>query len=388
MAVKAAQRRTTPQPVAHLTWEQVLAWRVRRHHLHQRAPRSAMLNVTAAIGGLQAQVMSCAELTLWTRVDDLEPDDVRRALWEERSLVKTWAMRGTLHLLPSAELPLWLAALDIDRRYFTSAWLRYFGTTREELEQMAAAVAQVLDGRSMTRGELADEVARLTGAPKMGEWLRGSWGSFLKPVAYRGHLCFAPSSGQSVRFTRPDRWLDGWQAAEPEHARREITRRYLAAYGPATRETFASWSGATLARAGRLIESLSDEVSMVDVEGTRGWMLTEHVAEAVDATPSGSVRLLPGFDQYVLGAPRDAPAVLLPSAFKPRVYRNQGWISPVLLIDGRIAGVWRHERKGSRLEVRIEPFTDVPAPVRRAAEEEAERLARFLGGALTLSWAT
>jgi len=379
MPTKAAQSRATPQPAARLTWEQVLAWRVRRHHLDRRAPRSAMLDVTAAIGGL---------LTLWTRVEDLEPDAVQRALWEERTLVKTWAMRGTLHLLPAAELPLWLAAIGPYRRYFTPAWFRYFATTREELEQMVAVVAQVLDGRSMTRGELADEVARVTGSPQMSEWLRASWGSFLKPVAYRGHLCFAPSTGQNVRFTRPDRWLDGWQAAEPEYARREITRRYLAAYGPATRDTFASWSGATLARARKLIESLGDEVSLVDVEGTRGWMLTEHVAEAVNAAPTGSVRLLPGFDQYVLGAPRDAPAILLPSAFKSRVYRNQGWISPVLLIDGRMAGVWRHERKGSRLEVRIEPFAEIPAPARRAAEEEAERLVQFLGGTLTLTWAT
>jgi uncharacterized protein YcaQ len=388
MATKPARSRATPQPVARLTWEQVLAWRVRRHHLDRRAPRAAMLDVAAAIGGLQAQVMSCAELTLWARVESLEPEAVQRALWEERTLINTWAMRGTLHLLPSAELPLWLTAFGIDRRYFTPAWLRYFGTTREELEQMAAAVAQALDGRSMTRGELADEVVRITGAPQMGEWLRGSWGSFLKPVAYRGHLCFAPSTGQNVRFTRPDRWLDGWQATEPEHAQREATRRYLAAYGPATRDTFASWSGATLAHVRRLIESLGDEVSEVEVDGTRGWMLTEHVAELADATPSGSVRLLPGFDQYVLGAPRAAPAVLLPSAFKSRVYRNQGWISPVLLIDGGMAGVWRHERKGSRLEVRIEPFGEVPVRARRAAEEEAERLAQFLGGALTLNWAS
>ena len=76
-----------------------MAWRLRRHHLHEPAPAAAMLEVAAAICGLHAQLMSSAELTLWARVAGLEPDAVQRALWNDRSLVKTWAMRGTLHLL-------------------------------------------------------------------------------------------------------------------------------------------------------------------------------------------------------------------------------------------------------------------------------------------------
>ena len=76
----------------------------------------------------------------------------------------------------------------------------------------------------------------------------------------------------------------------------------------------------------------------------------------------------------------------MPGPFKARVYRPQGWISPVLLVDGQLAGVWRHERKGKRLLVDVELFAPVPAAARRDAEEEAERLAAFLGGALELSW--
>jgi hypothetical protein len=97
------------------------------------------------------------------------------------------------------------------------------------------------------------------------------------------------------------------------------------------------------------------------------------------------VRLLPAFDQYVVAAPRDTPAIL-PDAAKGRVYRPQGWLSPVLLVDGRMAGVWRHERKGKHLTVEIEPFADLPAWARRGAEDEAARLAGFLGGSLALSW--
>ena len=97
------------------------------------------------------------------------------------------------------------------------------------------------------------------------------------------------------------------------------------------------------------------------------------------------VRLLPGFDMWVIGAARDAAALLDP-AEKKRVYRNAGWISPALLVNGRIEGVWKHERKGRRLTVAVEPFGKLPKWARTEVEAEAERLAGFLGGELELSW--
>jgi hypothetical protein len=139
------------------------------------------------------------------------------------------------------------------------------------------------------------------------------------------------------------------------------------------------------AQAGRLIESLGEEVAPVEVEGSHAWMLAEHVPEAEKAEPSGVVRLLRAFDHYVVAAPRDREAVLA-EVLKRRVYRPQGWLSPVLLIDSRMEGVWSHERKGDRLVVEIESFTEQPEWIRRAAEEEAERLTRFLGGELEFGW--
>lgn len=121
----------------------------------------------AQLGGVQAQLMSSAELTLWARIDDLEPEAVQQALWEERCLVKTWAMRGTLHLLPASELQLWQIVPRLDRRYLRPAWLRYFGMSAEELERLAVAVAQVLEGRLLTRQELVDEVSRVLGSEEV-----------------------------------------------------------------------------------------------------------------------------------------------------------------------------------------------------------------------------
>jgi len=101
-----------------LTWPRVAAWRVRRHHLDQRAAAGSMLTVASRLCGLHAQVMSSAELTVWARVENLDRRAVQRALWDDRTLVKTWAMRGTLHLLPADELPLWQAVVVRGAAFF------------------------------------------------------------------------------------------------------------------------------------------------------------------------------------------------------------------------------------------------------------------------------
>jgi hypothetical protein len=390
----------TAPPAAKLRWTQVMAWRTARHHLDERAPAKAMLEVAGGIAGLHAQVMSSAELTLWARVEGLAPDAVRRALWSERSLVKTWAMRGTLHLLPAAEFPLWQAALSTRRPWEAGAWQRGFGVTLEELERLNEAVVQALDGRLLTRQELAARVGELTGSPGLGDKLRESWGALLKPAAALGRLCFAPSQGQQVRFTRPDTWLGGWTDHDPDQAMAEVTQRFLAASGPVTREDFARWWGIpSPARGRRLLEALGDEVVRVEVEGTAAFALAADLPGLTRAGGRGrgkaagagggsrTVRLLPAFDQYVVTATLQAEH-LLPGPYKAAIYRPQGWLSPVLLVGGRMDGTWRQETRGRRLLVTIEPFAGPPpAWARRAAEAEAERLAAWSGAPLELTWA-
>src|SRR5215831_19137604 len=148
-----------------LNWKQVAVWRVRRQHLDRRLPPGRMLAAASRLCGLHAQVLSCAELTAWARVEGLKRGAVAQALWKDRTLVKTWAMRGTLHLLPSRELPLWHAALKQNPRYLRpAAWKRNFGITLEELDRLTETVGKALAHRVLTREELVQEVSRLSGS--------------------------------------------------------------------------------------------------------------------------------------------------------------------------------------------------------------------------------
>jgi len=374
--------------IAELSWESVLAWRVARQGLAERAAADEWAAVVARVCGLHAQVRTSAELTLWARVDGLDAGTVAQALWTDRTLVRTWAMRGTLHLLPADELALWVGAQGVIRpRYEMASWRKAFGMSSAEAVAVLDAIRDALDGEPLTRDELADTVGERLEDARLGEAVRGSFGTMPKLAAFRGDVVFAPPVGRHVRFTRPDRWLGrGWEPAPAREAMTAVIRRHLAAYGPASRETFARWFGmASAAQAGKLIAALGDEVATVRVDGWEGWMLCDDVAAASASGPRGVVSLLPAFDQYVVAAPREETPVLA-AEYKDRVYLRQGWLSPVLLVDGRIAGVWSHERRGGFLSVTIEPFAAVEDVVRAGAEQEARRLAKYFGEELELVW--
>ncbi len=370
-----------------LTWASVLAWRMERQHLVSRRPCEELEAVIGTVGGLHAQVLSAAELAAWARLDGLRPGALEAELWERRSLVKTWAMRGTLHLLPASEYGLWQAALATYDHYLKGAWLRGFNISREELDLLLATVPEALGDEGLTRDELAEAVAAKADSPALGERLRDSWGACLKPASFRGGLCFGPNRGQRVTFVNPDAWLGERRRPSAEEAIAEVARRYLNAYGPATAAEYSRWWGPRRpAQATRVFRALGEEAVEVDIEGEPHWALREQTPTIAASAPRNAVRLLPAFDPYLIGAARDVPAILAPE-HKARVHRPQGWISPALLVDGRIEGVWSHTRQRGALNVRVEPFGELRASVREGAEAEAGRLAAFFGDTLTLEWA-
>lgn len=372
----AFQAKGRPKAVTSLTWDRVNAWRLAQHGL---APRVGFMEAVQRVIGVQAQVMSAAELALWARVDGLRPADVQATLWQERTLVKTWAMRGTLHLFAVEDLPLVVAARNItENRY----WLKHFesyGISEAQYETFLAAVPQVLGGEPMTREQLAVAVAKRTGIDQLlPALIESSWGSALKPSAFGGDLCFGPTQGRNVAFVRPCDWLGRWREIDPKAALQAIILRYLSVYGPATPQDFARWWGGVTLLAKKTFKELelAGELEAVDVDGWKAFALRSSLEPMESLSAAGIVRLLPMFDAYTHGLLDCDP--LLPSAFRRLVFRPQAWISAVVLVDGRIRGVWEYTVKRSRTTVKVRMFASPTARVRTAIVAEAERLNGFL----------
>jgi hypothetical protein len=365
----------TVAPVAELSWADVNAMRLARHHLAERAPRSKLAEVVADIGAVQAQVMSAAELQVAVRVD-CTVQDVRDALWKRKTLVKTWLMRGTLHLTRASDLSLYTAAMS--RRWIkpSQAWLKYFQVSEAEVWDLAELIGKALDGSPRTREELIAVVAKGK-SERVREALKSGWGGMLKPAARNGLLCFGPSRGQSVTFVSPLSWLGSWKDLDPELALIEVARRYVHAYGPANKEDFAYWWGHWTGVGAAGWAGLHDELVAVNVEGWRAHMLAADLTRLPSRQPGASVQLLPNFDPFFMGhRKRDH---LFDAEHRSKVSRTAGWISPVVLVDGRVVAVWSYTLSKQRLKVEIKPFEKLAPKVLKQAGVRVEAIAASLG---------
>ncbi|HSS60273.1 MAG TPA: winged helix DNA-binding domain-containing protein [Candidatus Limnocylindrales bacterium] len=364
---------------AELTWAQVHAFRLKRHHLTGRAKKTDLPQVVADIGGVQAQVMSAAELQVAVRVD-CTVADVRKALWTDRALVKTWLMRGTLHLARSEDLPIYCAAMSTRGIKVRPSWLKYFQLTEGELWNVVDEIGAALNGTPLTREELIAVVGN--GKPaRILESLRSGWGGMLKPAARDGTLCFGPSRGQSVTFVSPQKWLPSWRRVDRDTAFAQMARRYLRAYGPASKTDFARWWGAWPGVGNAAWSALGDEIVPVSVEGARLDAHAADIDEIRGATVEDSVQLLPGFDPYVLGhASRDH---LVDPAFASRVSRTAGWISAVVLVDGEAVGTWTHTMANQVLRLTVSPFRRIAPRVKTQVGIRAEELAHAMSAKKT-----
>ncbi len=319
--------------------------------------------------------MSAAELQIAARTG--EPvTAVRKALWQDRTLVKTWLMRGTLHLIPSDDLPIYTAAMRGSWIRTRRSWLDYVQMTESELMSLIDDIGRAMDGTPMTREHILARVASGR-SDHVKAMLRSSWGGMLKPVARQGLLCFGPNQGQTVTFVNPHDWLGSWRDVDPDVAIAEVARRYLRAYGPATKTDFARWWGNWAGAGQAAWSAIASDVVMVSVEGELADILASDVAALRDARLHGSVALLPAFDPYLMG--HSSRKHLFELAHAIKVSRTAGWISAVVLVDGRVEGTWKHTVRAGTFRVEVSPFRRLGAPVVATVRKRVQALAESAG---------
>ncbi|HYS73073.1 MAG TPA: winged helix DNA-binding domain-containing protein [Thermoplasmata archaeon] len=362
---------------------QIAAFRVKRHHLDRRAPRGRLADVVGDVCGVQAQVASMARIALWARIRPLTIDDVQGALVQRRTIVKTWSLRGALHLHPSRELPAVLGALMPTRLAYHQRWIRGLGLKEEET---TALVLKALEDGPLTRDQLAEYLAKRLPA-KWEEWTDGGWGRktegsslswhLVRPAVVRGLVCFGPNAGQEITFARVDRWLHDPPSMPTEQAEEALVRRYLQSFGPADAHDLRMWSGIHMRPIRATMERLGDELVEVDRDGRRGFLLAKDLPDLGRGRGDHeTVRLLPSFDPFLLG--HDERSHLVDRAHYARVYKDAGWLAPVVLVDGRVAGAWSYQRTPRKLELDVKMFNSLSKELRTKVEEEAHELSRFL----------
>ncbi|HEV2689532.1 MAG TPA: winged helix DNA-binding domain-containing protein [Bryobacteraceae bacterium] len=355
-----------------LQWPQVHAFRMGRHHFTTLANLDEICH---NVCGIQAQMMSAARIALWARMRDLKNEEIQTALWKKRSLVRTSVMRQTLHLLAAADFPIYVTALRRSRLAALWRGMSKFGIVQKEADALNQAVLDAL-----TEGPLPQrELMRLVEpglAKSVRAWMERFWNIF-RLANVEGLICYGPERGAQITFVRTDRWLPKQKRISEHEAQQQMLRRYLHAYGPAALQDFAKWTGFSMPEAKTVWTRFRGEMLEVDVEGQKRWILREDGKALQDCRPGDSVlRLAPSFDPYLLG--HASKNHLVDPAHYKRVFRNQGWISPVVLLDGRVAGIWSSQRAGKRLLIEIEPIEKLTKKTRSLLEQEAESLGKFL----------
>ena len=344
-----------------------------------------LAGVAGVVGGIHAQVMSAAEISLALRVRDATAADVRSALVADHTIIKTFGVRGTVHLLPASELGCWAAALSaLPAR---SPFSAETAISAKERDAIVEAVGEALEHEDLTLEELdaavVDRVGGWAGEKVMPAfqtmWPR--WRQAISDAGFRGALCYGPSAGKSTTYASPARL--GADLTPPSGDPVSwLLHRYLHAFGPATPEHFARWLAVNAGWATEVFRDRAKELAEVDVDGTTAWVSADDT-DFASATSRG-IRLLPYFDAYSVGShPR---AEVFPGRASERALaRGQAGNYPVLLIAGRAAGVWHLRNSGKRAHVTVEPLKPLSARRTRALEQEVERLGEIVGKVPTLT---
>jgi hypothetical protein len=346
--------------------------------------------VIGDILGLNAQGALNYQISLWNRVADLDRCFIPRALYEDRSLVRSWFMRDTVHIVPSSRFSMFRLALRSGLMGEWNRWTVKTGAkeTSESWEHLYQQVLGALAGEPLTLNEMLER----TGGS--GSEAKRDLHRLVREMSLRGLLCNAESSGPwyhntQHKFTRVDRWLPEaeYGSVTEEEAKADLAIKYLKSYGPASVSDFAYWTGMRVREANPIFEGISGSLSEVTVSGQkrRILLLEEDTQSLLDAEKEPNIaRLLPKFDALIMGH-RDKTRFIDPST-RRNIFLPTAEVSATMLMNGTIEGVWgmKKERKAWRIE--LSPFRELSEDEKEAALGEVDGLRRFTGFEIEEAW--
>lgn len=325
---------------------------------------------------IQAQDLPGAKWSVGLRCSGVTEAAVDAAL-DGGGIVRSWPMRGTLHLVAGEDLG-WLLSLTAPRTL--TSWARRraeLGITAKDLERARDIVIRRLEsGRALGRRPL---LAELDAGGVNIEGQRGY--HVLGYLAQAAVLVLGPMDGRQQAFALFEEWVRNPRRLDRDEALTELALRYVRSHGPVTVQDLARWSGLTLGDARRGIAACGGKLAAIDVDG-----MTYHLgADALDVAPDGPpsdrvgrVHLLPGFDEYLLGY-GDRSAALAPEHASAVVPGGNGMFRSTIVVDGTVVGTWRRTMTARGVTVEPAPFQPIAAPVRDGMQRAASDYGAFLG---------
>jgi hypothetical protein len=364
-----------------LSDDELRKMRLYSQRLDQQARRDGAdpAEIVRYSAGIQAQDVKAGPLSVRVRGHGLHAGDVDRARQEERSIVRTWVMRGTLHFIPAEDICWMLGLLGpifIRSGHGRMVSLGLDDATAEQGIQLLLSILSQ-DG-PFTRAEIVEQL-RNRGFPLEGQ----ARIHLLGLAALQGRIIQGADRGRQPTFGLLEDWLGTVQAASPESPAAELARRHLRAFGPTTPADFAVWSGLSLTQARGAWKEISDPLVEFSTSGGAAWMLRSAVEAYEEILPQPlSVRLLPAFDTYLLGyRNRD---LVLPPAYATRIQAGGGVLNPALLVDGRVLGQWKLVAKRAGMEVQVTEFEELSREVLDGLDEELAELSTFFNSRTSL----
>jgi Winged helix DNA-binding domain len=337
--------------------------------LHRPHSARDPAELARAVAGIQAQDQFPSRLSFRSRSRRLRAADLDRARTEERSLLRTWVMRMTIHLIPTDDAGWWLPLFEPTIEKWSRRRLEQLGMPPRIQEQALQQVVRMLEEEGpLTRTEVGDRLRGI--GVKLDNMTRGH---IMGLAVTSGHACLGPDRNSSNCLVLRRDWLGGQRHPfDRDAALAELSRRYLRAFGPATDRDFSYWSGLPLRDVRAGLESIAAELEEVSVgEAT---MLT--LGKAPRLPPAGQIRMLGAFDTFLLGY-KDR-RFTAGDQHHETISDGGGGIYPVILRDGLVIGGWRVSRRGGRIEIALDR-DPLPRGAKQAIDAEIRDLERFEG---------
>jgi hypothetical protein len=342
--------------------------------LHRPVSAKDPAEVARSIAGAQAQEYTGHQLSFRSRSRALTRADVDRARTEERSLLRTWLMRMTIHLIATEDAGWMLPLFEPRMERWSRRRLEQLGMTARSVEKALRVIAKALDDGPMTRTEAREQIteAGIDLASGNGP-LRSQRGQHLVGLAVLSGLAvLGPDRGAQSMLIRREDWLGKPPPFDRDRALEELARRYIGGFAPATDRDFAYWSGLPLRDVRAGLEAIASELEEVRVGEKTMLALRGRLPRLPRA---GQVRMIGMFDTYLLGY-KDR-SFTTGDEHRETVSDGGGGIYPAILVDGLVVGGWRGSRRGGGLQVQLNDPDALSAEIRPAVEAEIEDIARF-----------